>query len=95
MNAYHHTKQYGSKDELLVLKDNLDDQVQKQYQYVCQEGYITLFCYYNPEYTDDLDTPDADVGNQIRFCFGVYIDDQFWDYGNVKIWYLGLLPASH
>ena len=38
----HHTKEYGYKEGLLILKDNLNDQLQKQYQYMCQEGYNTL-----------------------------------------------------
>ena len=29
ISADRHTKDYGSKEELLILQDNLDDQVQK------------------------------------------------------------------
>ena len=53
-----HTKEDGYKQELIISQDNLDDQVQKQYQDMCQEGYNTLHCYYHYEYTDDLDTTD-------------------------------------
>ena len=31
-----HTKEDGSKEELLLLQDNMDDQVQKKYQDMCQ-----------------------------------------------------------
>ena len=47
----HHTKDDGFKEELSVLQDNLDYQVQKKYQDICQEGYNTLCWYYHPEYT--------------------------------------------
>ena len=69
------TKKDGSKEELLILKDNLDDQVQKQYQDMCQDGDNNLCWYYYREYTDDLDPPDAGAGNHIRFWFGVYLDE--------------------
>ena len=45
------TKEDGTKEELSILQDNLDDQVQKKQQYMCQKGYNTLFWYYHPEYT--------------------------------------------
>ena len=32
---------------------------------------------------------------QIRFWFGVYLDEWFWGYGNVYLWYLGLFPAPY
>ena len=35
-SAYHHIKEDGSKEELLILQYNLYDQVQKQYQDMCQ-----------------------------------------------------------
>ena len=35
-SADHHTKDDGPKKELSILQDNLDDQVQKKYQDVCQ-----------------------------------------------------------
>ena len=89
-----HTKQDDSKEEFLVLKDNLDDMVQKQYQDMCQEGDNTFCWNYHPEYTDDLDPPEAGAGNQIRFWFGFYLDQQLWDYGNVELQYLGVLTAS-
>ena len=78
-----------------ILKDKLDDKVQKKYQDMCQEGYNTLCWYYHPEYTYDSDPPDSGVGNQIRFWFGVYLDEWIWDYRNLEQWYLGLLPDSH
>ena len=62
---------------------------------MCQEGYKTLCWYFHTECTDDLDTPDAGAGNQIRFWFGVYLHEWLWYYGNMEQWYLGLFPASH
>ena len=61
---------------------------------MCQDVDNTLFWNYHPEYTYDLDPPDAGAGNQIRFWFGVYLDEYLWDYENVKLCYLGLFPAS-
>ena len=58
---------------------NLDDQVQKQYQDMCQDGDNTLCCHYHTEYTDDLDPPDAGAGNQIRFWLGFYLDEWLWE----------------
>ena len=37
ISADNHTKQEGSNEELLVLQDNMDGQVQKKYQDMCQE----------------------------------------------------------
>ena len=82
ISADNHIKEYGPKEELPILQDNLDDQVQKKYQDMCREGYNTFCWYYHPEYTYDLDLPDAGAGNQIRFWFGVYPDEWLWDYGN-------------
>ena len=62
---------------------------------MCQEGDNTLCWHCHPEYTDEYDTPDVGPGNQIRVWFGVYLDEKIWDYGNVEIWYLGLLRAPH
>ena len=42
---------------------------------MCQEGDYTLFWHFQSEYTDDLDPPDSVSGNQIRFWFGVYLDE--------------------
>ena len=71
----HHTEEYGSKEYLVILQDNLYDQVQKQYQDVCQEGDNNLCSYCHHEYTDNLDPPETGVGNQIMFLFGVYLDE--------------------
>ena len=71
----HHTKQDGSKEDLIVLQDNLDDQVHKQYQDICQLGDNTLCWHFHLEYIDDLDPPDAGVGNQIIFWFEFYPDE--------------------
>ena len=95
ISADYHTKEDGSKEELLILQDNLDDQVQKQYQDMCQEGDNAHCWYCHLEYTDDLDPTDSGAGNQVRFWFGVYLDEWLWGYGNVDIWYFGLFPASH
>ena len=73
--ADHHTKEDGSKEELLVLQNNLDDQLNKKYQDILQEGDNTLCCNYHPEYTDDLHPPDSGAVNQIRFWFRFYIDE--------------------
>ena len=80
----HHTKEDGTKEELYILQDNLDDQVQKKYQYICQEGYNTIRWYCHPEYTYDLDPTESGAGNQIRFWFGVYLAYWLWDYGNME-----------
>ena len=50
ISGYHHTKEYGSKEELLIFQDNLDDQVQKKCQDMCQEVDNTLCWYYHHEY---------------------------------------------
>ena len=42
ISAYRHTKENGSKEELLVLKYNLDNRVQEQYQYIFLELDNTL-----------------------------------------------------
>ena len=75
ISADHQTKVDWSKEKLLILQDNMDDQVQKQYQYMCQDGYNTLCWNYHPAYTDDLDPPDAGAGNQIRFWYGVNLGE--------------------
>ena len=72
ISAYHHTKEDGYKEELLILKYNLDDKSQKKYQYMYQEVNNTLFWNCHPEYTEDLYPPDTGVVNQIRFWFGVH-----------------------
>ena len=95
INRYHHTKEDGPKEELSILQDNLDDQVQKKYQDMCQEGYSILCWYYHPEYTYDLDHPESGAGNQIRIWFGVYLYEWLWDYVNTEQWYLSLLPDLH
>ena len=61
---------------------------------MCQEVDNTPFQYCNPDFSDDLDPPDAGAGNHIRFWFGFYLDKWLWDYVNVELWYLGLFPAS-
>ena len=71
----------------VILQDNLDYQVQKKYQYLCQEGYNTLCWYYHPEYTYDLDPHDSDAGNQISFWFRVYLHEWLWDYENMEQWF--------
>ena len=47
ISADHHTKEDGSKEELLILEYNLDEKVHKKYQDMCQEGDNTL-CWYCP-----------------------------------------------
>ena len=42
ISSDHHTKEDGFKYYLLILQDKLDDQVQKQSQYMFQEEYNTL-----------------------------------------------------
>ena len=43
----------------------------------------------------NFDPTDTGAGNQIRFWFRVYLDEWLWEYGNVELWYLGLLPAPY
>ena len=62
---------------------------------MCQEGDNIISWNYHPGYADDLDAPHIGAGNQIRFWLGVYLDGQLWYYGNVDLWHLGLLLASH
>ena len=38
-----HTKEDGPKEDFFILQDNLDDQVHKKYQDMCQDGYNTLY----------------------------------------------------
>ena len=84
ISADHHTKENGPKEELSILQDNLDYQVQKKYQDICQEVYNTLCWYYHPEYTYELHPSESGAGNHIRFWFGVYLDEWLWEYGNVE-----------
>ena len=91
----YHTKEGGPKGQLSILKDNLDDQVQKKNQNVFQEEYNILSWYYHPEYTYDLDTNDSGAGNHIKFWFVFYLHEWLWDYVNVEQCHLGLFPASH
>ena len=45
ISADNYTKEDGPKEGMSILQDNLDDQVQKKNQDMCQEGYNTLFWY--------------------------------------------------
>ena len=92
ISADHNTKEYGSKEELLILKDNLYDQAQKKYKYMCWEVDNNLCWYCHLEYTDYLDPPETGAGNHIRFWFGFYLYECIWDCGNVELWYLSLFP---
>ena len=58
IHEYHQAKEYGSKEELLMLQDDLDDQLHKRYQDMFQEVDNTLCCYYHTEYIDDLHPSD-------------------------------------
>ena len=69
ISVYRHTKEDGSKEKLIILQGNLYDKLQKQYQYMCQEGDKNLCWHYHTECTDELDPPDAGAGNHIRFWF--------------------------
>ena len=62
---------------------------------MCQEGYNTICWYYHTEYTDDVDPFNTGAENQNRFLFGLYLTRWLWGYGNMRIWHLGLLHASH
>ena len=42
---------------------------------MCQLGDNTLCWHFHLEYIDDLDPPDAGVGNQIIFWFEFYPDE--------------------
>ena len=63
IHEYHQAKEYGSKEELLMLQDDLDDQLHKRYQDMFQEVDNTLFWYYHPDYIDYLDPPGAGARN--------------------------------
>ena len=95
ISSDNHTKQYGSKENPLMLQYNLDGKVQKQYQYMCQDGANTLFWYLPTEYKDDLDSPDSGGVNQIKLWFEVYLYEWFWDSIKLQLWQLGRFPASH
>ena len=73
ISAYYNTKEYGPKEELIILQYKLDGKVHKQYQYMCQGVNNTLFWYFPTEYTYYLDPSDAGAGNKIKFCFKVYL----------------------
>ena len=75
ISADHHTSKDGSNEELLILQDNLDYQVNKKYQDMCQEVDNTLCWNYHTDYIDELDPPDAGAENHISFWFGVYLDE--------------------
>ena len=64
--AYKNTKEYGTKDELLILQYNLDGKVHKKCQYICQGGDNTLCSYFPTEYTYYLDPPDSGAGNKMK-----------------------------
>ena len=83
ISADNYTKEDGSKEELLILKYNLDGKVHKQYQDICQDGTTNLFWYLTTEYTGDLAPTDAGTGKYIKFWFGVYLYEWLWDYGSL------------
>ena len=81
--TYHHTKEYGPKENIITLQYKLDGKLHKQYQYMCQYGANNLFWYLPTEYTYELYPPDAGTGKQIKFWFGVYLYDWSWDSRNL------------
>ena len=83
ISADNHTKEDGSKEDIIVLQYNLDGKVHKQYQYMCKDVANTLCWFYPTEYTDDLDPPNAGTGNQIKFWFVVYLYECLWGSGNL------------
>ena len=95
ISADHHTKEDGSKEELLILQDNMDGQGHKQYQDMCRDVDNTICWYFHPEYAYYLDPPDVGAGNNIMFWFRVYLDEWICYCGNVELRYLGILPPSH
>lgn len=46
----------------------------------------TLPPYTPPEYTDDLSPVDAGIGAQIKYWFGVYLDEWLWENENIDKW---------
>ena len=85
ISAYHNTKEDGYKEELRILKYNLDVKVQKQYQDMCQDRYNTLCWYLPTDYTHYLYPPDEGAGNNTKFCFGVYLYEWIWDSRNLEL----------
>ena len=61
ISADNHTKVDGFKEEIPILKYNLDGKVQKQYQDMCGFRTNTLLGYLSTEYTDDLAPPDVRI----------------------------------
>ena len=53
---------------------------------MCQEEDNTLCWNSTPEYKVDLDSPDLYSGKQIKFWFGVYLDECICVYDNVGLW---------
>ena len=95
ISADHHTKEDGPKDDFFILQDNLDDQVQQNIN-ICVRRDTTPYVGITILSTN-ITWILLNQVQEIRsgFWFGVYLDEQLWDYGNVEQWYLGLLPASH
>ena len=67
ISTYHQTKEDGFEEELLILQYNLIRKVHKQYQYMSQDGYNTIFWYCPNYYTYELYITDAGKGKQINF----------------------------
>ena len=67
-------KEDGSRDSLIILPDNIGGQVQAHYQDIWRLKYSALCCYFPPEYTDELETPDDESGAQIKHWFGIGLD---------------------
>ena len=65
IRADHHTNEDGPNEELLLLQYNPYNNLHKQYQYMCKEGYNTLCWYCPPDYTTDLNPTGAGAVNQV------------------------------
>ena len=84
----------NAKEEILLIQDNLDGQVQQSYQQMCRRSANALCWYTPPDYTDDLSPVDAGMGAQIKYWFGVYLDEWLWENENIDEWESGRFPAS-
>ena len=54
----------------------------------------TLPPYTPPDYTDDLSPVDAGIGAQIKYWFGVYLDEWLWENENIDKWESGRFHPS-
>ena len=96
ISAYHHTKEDGSKEELIILQDNLDDQVQKNTKIFIRRE-ITFFVdivIMITQITWNLLTHLQEIRSGFGLGFILmsgFGNTAMWSYG---IWAYSLLPIS-